>query len=330
MNSVSQIASYIPPFLHNFYNQLSANDQLFATEPSMQVYKGFFDEISTDTQHTITFPSLYSDMFFNFTFERAELRVWYKCSDISEIQTSLYIEISSNQLPFKHRTQITCQMIDENNQQTQHGWSVFDITELMKTLQTTEQNALKNQLTFSIETSSRLVKITKQIFSSKYSPSHLPLLALYNDHVMKHVEPRDVSMRYLPYTDETVEENDVESKVREVRASSSCSRVSQSMKVEEFLKIMRTNDYNFVYPTTFDFGYCKGYCPFKLINHHNGTTHAQIMNNIAQRHHKPRYAKCVPASYKNLYILLSNIVDEIPITSIRGYRDTIVGYCGCR
>ena len=94
--------------------------------------------------------------------------------------------------------------------------------------------------------------------------------------------------------------------------------------------MMRKGSFTYVFPTLFNFGYCQGYCPFKLINHHNGTTHAQIMNAIAQMQHKPRYAKCVPASYKNLYILLSNIIDGIPITSIKSYRDAIVGNCGCR
>ena len=36
-------ASYIPPFLHNFYKQLSASDKYFETDPSMTVIKGYFD-----------------------------------------------------------------------------------------------------------------------------------------------------------------------------------------------------------------------------------------------------------------------------------------------
>lgn len=36
-------ASYIPPFLHNFYKQLSASNKYFETDPSMSVIKGYFD-----------------------------------------------------------------------------------------------------------------------------------------------------------------------------------------------------------------------------------------------------------------------------------------------
>lgn len=102
------------------------------------------------------------------------------------------------------------------------------------------------------------------------------------------------------------------------------------MRVSDFLRLMRTPDFTYAFPPSFNFGYCHGYCPFRLINHHNGTTHAQIMNIIAQLHHRPRYAKCVPASYKNLYILFNNVIDDLEITSIKGYRDAMVGNCGCR
>ena len=38
-----QTVSFIPPFLRNFYHQLSVNDNLWDNEPSMQVFKGSFD-----------------------------------------------------------------------------------------------------------------------------------------------------------------------------------------------------------------------------------------------------------------------------------------------
>ena len=42
-NSASLTASFIPPFLRNFYHKLSVNDNLWNIEPSMQVFKGLFD-----------------------------------------------------------------------------------------------------------------------------------------------------------------------------------------------------------------------------------------------------------------------------------------------
>lgn len=100
----------------------------------------------------------------------------------------------------------------------------------MLALQTSEQTTLKKPLTFSVTTSSHMITISKQVFSSKYSPTHLPLLALYDSHVMKHVEPRDVSMRYTPFYIE--EDDDGEVHHRDTRqASTSCSRVSKSVSL---------------------------------------------------------------------------------------------------
>ena len=178
-------------------------------------------------------------MFLNFTFERAELRVWYKCLNREQTPYYLNIElISENQrsIQFKDSAKVTCQITDHNNRPTQYNWVVFDITNLMLNLQTINQNHLKNTLKFSIKTSSHLIHITKQIFNSKYAPSHLPLLAFYDSHVVKQVEPRDVSMRYIPsaaYSNQvsTQFEDGSFTNRRDVRqaGSSSCSRISKSV-----------------------------------------------------------------------------------------------------
>ena len=142
-------------------------------------------------------------------------------------------------ISFKESIEITCQQTDHNNRPTPYNWAVFDITNLMTALQTTNQVQLKNALRFSIKTSSHLVHIPKQLFSSKYSPSHLPLLALYNSHIVKHVETRDVSMRYIPspaYSNHasTQFEDNAHSNKRDVRqaVSSSCTRVPKSVSYQ--------------------------------------------------------------------------------------------------
>ena len=167
--------------------------------------------------------------------------MWYKCLNSGDEQTPYYmnIELTSEDqqsVQFKDRTPVTCRMTDHNSRPTRYNWAVFDITNLMLALQTTNKDQLKNTLKFSIETSSRIVHVTKQRFNSKYSPSHLPLLALYDSHVVKHVEPRDVSMRYIPsdtYSNQvsTQLEDNADINRRDVRqaSSASCSRISKSV-----------------------------------------------------------------------------------------------------
>ena len=190
----------------------------------------------------LSFPSLHSDTFFNFSFARAEIRVWYQC--LAPIPSYFYLQLDSYQFgqEFRSKIPVSCKLKDDASRPTLYGWAVFDVTEFLQSLQTTHRDDVKQALKFSVQTSSNLIRINKQHFATKYNPTHMPLLAFYHRRLLKHFDPTGVTMRYVPSRDDSIDEQVGSKSKRSVRQVVQQNRYNPCRRISKIVSFISSKN----------------------------------------------------------------------------------------